>query len=168
MRIQIRWTALLLPFLSIIYHSAFAEEFLPLPENSAIVLAVTADGVQIYESKPNPSGGFQWSLKGPEAQLKSMSGEILGKHGAGPSWTLNDGSSIVASIPALKNLPASKSVPWLLLAVKSKSGSGLLDKVDYVVRVATDGGAAPADPPKSEGETVKVKYQAIYLFLHKA
>jgi hypothetical protein len=92
----------------------------------------------------------------------------LGKHGAGPSWTLNDGSSIVASLPPLKNLASPKSVPWLLLAVKSKSGSGILEKVDYVARVATEGGAAPADPPKAEGEIIKVKYQAIYLFLHKA
>jgi Protein of unknown function (DUF3455) len=56
----------------------------------------------------------------------------------------------------------------LLLAVKSKTGSGILEKVDYVVRVATEGGAAPADPPQAEGQIVKVKYQAIYLFLHKA
>ena len=33
------------------------------PENCAIVLAVAAEGEQIYESKPNPAGGFQWSLE---------------------------------------------------------------------------------------------------------
>ena len=157
----------LVMFCFVIRYSAFAEEFLGLPENSAIVLAAAADGVQIYESEPNPLGGFLWSLKAPEAELTSLSGEILGSHGAGPSWTLNDGSSIVASLPPLKNLTAPKSVPWLLVAVKSKSGSGILEKVDYVMRVATDGGVAPAEPPKAEGETVKVKYQAIYLFLHK-
>ena len=85
--------------LSVIRYSAFAEEFLGLPENSAIVLAAAADGVQIYESKPNPLGGFRWSLKAPEAELTSLSGEIVGSDGAGPSWTLNDGSSIVASLP---------------------------------------------------------------------
>jgi hypothetical protein len=54
--------------------SAFAEEFsgIAVPENSVIVLAVAAEGVQIYESKPNPAG-FQWSLKVPQAELKSMS-----------------------------------------------------------------------------------------------
>jgi hypothetical protein len=78
-------------------HSAFPEEFSGIaePENCAIVLAVVAEGVQIYESKANPAGGFQWSLKAPEAQLKSASGRVLGVHSAGPSWTLNDGSSIV-------------------------------------------------------------------------
>jgi hypothetical protein len=142
-----------------------AEDILPLPEKGSIVLAVVADGVQIYESKSNPTGGFQWSLKAPEAELKNPAGEIVGKHGAGPSWTLNDGSSIVGSVPPLKSVATPKSIPWLLVAVKSKNGSGLLEQVDYVMRVATEGGAAPAEPPKGEGETVKVKYHAIYLFL---
>jgi hypothetical protein len=54
-----------------------------------------------------------------------------------------------------------------LVAVKARSGSGILDKVDYVMRVATEGGVAPAEPPKTQGETAKEKYHAIYLFLHK-
>jgi Protein of unknown function (DUF3455) len=149
------------------YHSAFAQELIPFPKDSSIVLALVADGVQIYESQPNPAGGFQWSLKAPEAELKNAAGEILGKHGAGPSWTLNDSSSIVGSVPPLKNLAAPSSIPWLLIAVKARSGSGILDKVDYVMRVATEGGAAPAEPPKTQSETAQAKYHAIYLFLHK-
>ena len=47
-------------------------------------------------------------------------------------------------------MAASGSIPWLLIAVKSKSGSGTLDKADYVLRVATDGGAAPTEPPNGE------------------
>jgi hypothetical protein len=151
--------------LLLLWHSARAEDLLPLPEKSVVLLAVVGEGVQIYESKSNPAGGFQWSLKAPEADLKSASGETLGKHGAGPRWTLNDGSSIVGSVPPLKSVPISNSVPWLLLSVKSKSGSGLLEKADYVMRVATDGGVAPTTPPKEENETARVKYHAIYLFL---
>jgi Protein of unknown function (DUF3455) len=172
MRIPRVWSAVLALFCLSVCRSASADEFpgIPLPENSVIVLAVVAEGVQIYESKTNPSGGFQWSLKAPEAELKNLSGEIVGHHGAGPSWSLNDGSSIVGSIPPLKNLaaPDANGIPWLLVAVKSKSGSGVLDKIDYVMRVATDGGIAPTEPPKAEGETVKVKYHAIYLFLRKS
>ncbi len=141
---------------------ALAEEFLPLPESSSILFSLAVE--RVYEIKPNPAGGFQWSLKAPDAELKSLSGEVLGKHGSGPSWTLNGCSSIVGSVPPLKNLAAPASIPWLLLAVKSKSGSGILDKVDYVMRVATNGGVAPAEPPKAEGETVKVKYHAISSF----
>jgi hypothetical protein len=147
--------------------SAFAEAFsgIGVPENSAIVLTVAAEGFQIYESKPNAAGGFRWSLKTPEAELRSASGEVLGKHGAGPSWTLNDGGSIVGSLPPLNNVASPGTIPWLLIAVKSKSGSGTLDKVDYVMRVATEGGVAPAEAPQTEGATVKVKYHAIYIFL---
>jgi hypothetical protein len=65
-------------------------------ENSVIVLAVAAEGVLIYESEPTSAGGFQWSLKVPQAELKSTSGEVLGKDGAGPSLTLNDAA---ASLP---------------------------------------------------------------------
>ena len=150
-------------------HSASADEFsgIAVPENSAIVLAVAAEGVQIYESKPNPAGGFQWSLKAAEAELKNTSGEVLGKHGAGPSWTLSDGSGIVGSLPPLKNVAVPGSIPWLLVAVSSKSGSGTLAKVDYVMRVATDGGVAPKEAPKAEGATARVKYHAIYIFLRK-
>jgi uncharacterized protein DUF3455 len=150
-------------------HSAFSEDFSGIAglENCTIVLAVAAEGVQIYESKPNPAGGFQWSLKAPEAQLKSASGQVLGTHGAGPSWTLNDGSSIVGSVPPLKSVAVSGSIPWLLIAVKSKSGSGTLDKVDYVLRVATDGGVAPTERPNVEGATARVKYDAIYIFLRR-
>lgn len=150
------------------HQSAFSEEFsgIAVPENSTIVLAVAAEGVQIYESKPHPGGGFQWSLKAPDALLKNAYGEVVGKHGAGPSWTLNDGSSIVGSLPPLKNVAAdSRSIPWLLIAVESKSGSGTLEKVDYVMRVATEGGTAPIESPKVEAATAKVKYRAIYIFL---
>ena len=164
---QIPNTVLVLSSL-IFCHSLMAQGFLPLPENSAIVSAVAGEGVQIYESKPNPSGGFQWSLKAPEANLKGLSGEILGKHGAGPSWTMNDGSSIVGNQPPLEAVVASKGVPWLLVSVKLKSGSGILNQVDYVVRVAADGGVAPAEPPKTRGATIRIRYRAIYVFLHQA
>jgi hypothetical protein len=62
---------------------------------------------------------------------------------------------------------APESIPWLLIAVKSKTGSGTLDKADYVLRVATDGGVAPTEPPNVEGATARVKYHAIYIFLRR-
>jgi hypothetical protein len=35
------------------------------------------------------------------------------------------------------------------------------------MRVATDGGIPPTEPPRAEGATVSVKYHAIYIFLRK-
>lgn len=167
---RIPWSAVSALLCLAVCRPVSADEFpgLPLPENSAIVLAVVAEGVQIYESKTNPSGGFQWSLKAPDAELKKLSGEIIGHHGAGPSWSLTDGSSIVGNSPPIKNIAAPGNIPWLLVAVKSRNGSGILDKADYVMRIATEGGAAPTEPPKAEGETTNIKYRAIYLFVRKS
>ena len=58
-----------------------------LPGNSRLVWAVVGEGVQIYEAKPNPAGGYKWALKAPEAELKDLSGKLFGKHFAGPSWS---------------------------------------------------------------------------------
>jgi Protein of unknown function (DUF3455) len=142
---------------------------IPLPENSSIVLAVAAEGVQIYETKRNATGAYEWALKAPEAELKSLSGEVLGKHYAGPSWSLNDGSQLTGSLPPVKavSAPEAGNIPWLLVAPKSRSEAGLLSKVDFVVRIATAGGVAPTEPPKSQTDIARVNYRAIYLFLRK-
>jgi len=141
-----------------------------LPENSHLVWAVVGEGVQIYEAKANPAGGYQWTLKMPEAELKDLSGQLVGKHFAGPGWSANDGSEVVGALPPLKTWTShdSKNIAWLLVAVKSRSGSGLLEKVDYVVRISTEGGVPPNELPKTERETARVKYHAIYLFLRRA
>ena len=154
-----------------IHFEATAAEFpgVPLPENARIVLAVVAEGAQIYESKLNSTGGYQWALKAPEAELKSLSGDVLGKHFAGPSWSLNDGSQFVGSLPPLKAVssPDTGNIQWLLVAAKSRSETGVLSHVDFVARVATSGGVAPAEAPKNSTDTVRVNYRAIYLFLQK-
>jgi hypothetical protein len=151
--------------------AAVAAEFqgVPLPEGTNIVLSLAAEGVQIYESKPNSTGAYEWALKAPEAELKSLTGQILGKHYGGPAWSLNDGSQVLGSLPPVKavSAPDGRNIPWLLVAAKSSSGAGLLSKIDYVVRIATAGGVAPEEAPKSQTDTVRVNYRAIYLFLRK-
>jgi Protein of unknown function (DUF3455) len=152
--------------------SALAAEFqgLPLPENTSVVLAADGEGVQIYESRTSSAGGYQWVLKAPEAELKSLTGEILGKHFGGPAWSLNDGSELLGSLPPLKAISAAnrQNIPWLLIAAKSRNGLGILGSAEYVLRIATVGGIPPAEPPKSATDTARVKYRAIYLFLRQA
>jgi hypothetical protein len=151
--------------------AAPAAEFqgVPLPEGASIVLAVVGEGAQIYQSKPNSAGGYEWTLKAPEAELKSLTGEVIGKHYGGPTWSLNDGSQLVGSLPPLKtiSLPDGRNIPWLLVATKSRSEAGILSKIDYVARIATSSGVAPEEAPKSQADTVRVNYRAIYLFLRK-
>jgi Protein of unknown function (DUF3455) len=165
------WTFVLLILSFGLFYTASAADFegIPLPENTSIALVVIGDGVQIYESKLNSMGTLEWALKAPEAALKNLAGEVVGKHYGGPSWSLNDGSQLVGNLPPLKatNSPDGRNIPWLLVAAKSKSDAGLLSKVDFVARIGTSGGVAPEEPPKNQTDTVKVKYQAIYLFLRK-
>lgn len=142
---------------------------LPLPESTSIVLAIEGEGVQIYQSRAKAAGEYEWVFKAPEAELKSFTGEILGKHFAGPTWSLSDGSQLVGSLPPLKTVsaPNQQDIPWLLIAAKSKSGTGALSSAEYVLRIATTGGTPPHEPPKAATDTARVKYRAIYLFLQK-
>ena len=57
------------------------------------------------------------------------------------------------------------AIPWLLLAADSSQGDGVLAGVDYIQRLETRGGLAPAgacDP--AADATVAVPYRARYVF----
>jgi uncharacterized protein DUF3455 len=137
------------------------------PPDATVVLALAAEGVQIYEAKSDPVHGLQWALKAPEAELRNLAGELIVKHFAGPSWRANDGSEIIGALPPLTTSPAGRNIPWLVVSVKSNSGSGLLQNIGYVARIATDGGAAPPEPPKNQTDIARIRYRAIYLFFQK-
>ena len=143
------------------------EQGLAIPEHTRIVAALQAEGVQIYEGKPQPNGSLGWSLVGPDAKLKNLDGSPVGSHSIGPVWKADDGSEIKATRAPLANWksPDPKNVAWLLLEVGSQGGAGLFADVHYVMRVSTIGGAAPSDAPGQTGQRVSVPYRAIYLFL---
>jgi hypothetical protein len=62
--------------------------------------------------------------------------------------------------------PQPNSIPWLLLRAKSRSGSGVFASVDYIARVHTEGGLAPADgcDATHTGAERRVPYAALYVF----
>jgi hypothetical protein len=95
----------------------------------------------------------------PEAQLSGRSGRI--HHFAGPSWqSERDGSLVTAA--KLAASPLTGTIPELLLQVQTHTGTGILSRADYINRLSTSGGVAPATC--TSGETVKVPYQALYVF----
>ena len=149
------------------WRNSFGEDRgISVPDHTRIVTALQAEGVQIYEAKVQANGSLGWSLVGPDAKLETLDGQLAGLHSPGPRWKANDGSEVKAIKPPLQNLksPDPKSVAWLLLEVSSE-GNGLFSGVQYVARVSTIGGAAPADAPAQAGEKKSVPYRAIYLFL---
>jgi hypothetical protein len=137
------------------------------PKGQVVLLKLKAAGVQIYEckAKADQPGQFEWVLKAPEADLVDEAGKKVGKHYAGPTWESHDGSKVAAKLVEKAPAPKEGDIPWLLLKATANEGRGVISKAEYVQRVDTEGGAAPARADKSqEGRTVRVDYKATYIF----
>jgi hypothetical protein len=141
---------------------------LAVPPPQMLVLAASATGVQIYHcqaSKTDPEKR-QWVFSAPEAELFDAAGKKIGKHYAGPTWELNDGSKVVGEVIARDKGQDADAIAWLLLKATQTSGSGTLGRVQSIQRLFTAGGQAPAtDCDKSqEGREFRAPYRATYNF----
>ena len=58
-----------------------------------------AEGAQIYHCKPDGEGKLTWQFREPVATLL-LQGETVGRHYAGPSWEMHDGSAVSAKVTA--------------------------------------------------------------------
>jgi hypothetical protein len=138
------------------------------PADQTAFLQVHATGVQIYEcnSKPEAPGTFSWIFQSPEATLADRRGHDIGRHFAGPSWELRDGSGVVGEVTARDPGPDPAAIPWLLLRAKSTSGSGALSKTQSILRIRTTGGVAPTTPctEAQAHSVVRVPYTGDYYF----
>jgi len=136
------------------------------PAGLSVYITALATGVQIYTCGKNAAGAWTWIFKAPEAALTDAQKKPLGKHYAGPTWEGLDGGKVVGAAQANASSP-SGSIPWLLLDIKSREGSGGFAAAKNILRVATTGGTAPAqgcDEAHSGAEN-RVPYTATYLFL---
>ncbi len=122
---------------------------------------VHAKGVQIYVCSADASGKLSWTLKAPEATFEDENG-LHGKHYAGPTWEVADGSKVVGKKDA--ESPAEGAIPWLLLEAKSHEGNGLLSAVTYIQRISTTGGKAPPVKDAKAGDEARIDYTADYVF----
>lgn len=123
-------------------------------------------GVQLYDCTAI-AGRYTWKPAGPDAVLIDGAGQVRGRHFVGPSWQALDGSrvtgSVVQSIPA----PEADAVPWLMLAARSHAGTGLFDRVAFILRLDTVGGVPrPSACVDSRSPThARVAYEATYVFV---
>jgi len=96
----------------------------------------------------------------PEAQLLGTGGRI--HHFGGPSWqSVRDNSLVTATKVAA--VDRAGTIPELLLKVATHTGKGILDKADFINRLYTSGGVAPAGTCAA-GTVAKVPYKAVYVF----
>jgi Protein of unknown function (DUF3455) len=135
------------------------------PAGSAMLLELSADGVQIYSCEAK-EGRFEWSFKAPEANLFDERGRQAGTHFGGPTWKMVDGSAVVGEVIAKADAPEPGAIPWLLLRAKSHEGSGALSAVAYIRRSETKGGVAPKTGCDAGhlSEQARMRYSATYQF----
>src|SRR6266850_5712593 len=142
----------------------------PLPDaiaapGEAIVLAVHAEGAQVYECKATVDGKLAWAFREPIATLLA-DGKTVGRHYAGPNWEHSDGSAVVGK--AAGNAPGAtpNDIPWLKLTVVSQRGNGVLSGITTVQRINTQGGKLDGACDKA-GSFRSAPYSAEYVFLRK-
>lgn len=144
------------------------------PGGNTRVATFFAEGVQKYKSQPKAGSSpviYEWVFIAPQANLYDLTNAKIGTHSAGPTWQLSAMDSIYGQqfAPA-KSAPSpdASSIDWLLLMPKTgKIPTGVFANVSYIQRIATKVGKAPATLPISAGETIDVKYTAIYRFTKK-
>jgi Protein of unknown function (DUF3455) len=136
------------------------------PEGEQVVLRVHAKGDQVYVCQSGVTRNA-WRLREPDAQLFDPDGKLVGKHFAGPSWQVNDGSKVRGEAEANAPSPDKNSIPWLRLKVISHEGTGVLSPVTTVLRINTKGGATASETGCDEahaGKELRVPYEADYVF----
>ena len=120
-----------------------------------------AKGVQVYQCT-----GGAWVFVEPAANLlgwvRRPTNLATAVHFRGPSWESTDDGSLVEA-RAVASSPVPGSIPQLLLQATRNRGDGAFGQVSYLQRLATRGGAAPADAC-TDGQTTGVLYQARYRF----
>ena len=142
------------------------------PTGATVKARAHAVGSQIYTCTASDGADagaptYAWAFKAPDARLYDSTGVQFGTHGAGPSWTSNDGSVVNGMKVAGVDAPQAGAIQWLLLRITSTTGAGEFSDVTFVQRLNTVGGVAPATGCDSTtaGTDVPIGYSADYYFL---
>jgi hypothetical protein len=130
-----------------------------------LIATAHAEGAQIYDCKADTGGQLVWQFREPIATLV-IDGKTVGRHYAGPSWEMLDGSAVVGKQVARAPGATPQDIPWLKLDVASSRGTGKLSGVMTVQRLNTKGGVA-AGQCDAAGAMLSVPHSADYAFLKK-
>jgi hypothetical protein len=140
---------------------------LAVPAAAKVAARFHAIGAQVYACAAAPgTTSYAWTLTKPDATLYDQKGLLAGTHGAGPTWTSKDGSSVVGKKVAQADAPAADAVPWLLLRAEKTAGPGVFAQITFVQRVNTKHGKAPSAgcDAGTKGAERRVDYSADYYF----
>jgi len=155
--------ALLVPLSTAFLAHAEVPDAIAAP-GETLVTTIHAEGAQVYECKADAAGKLSWQFREPIATL-IVDGKTVGRHYAGPSWELTDGSLIIARVAGRAPGATPKDIPLLKLEVAAHRG-GQLAGATTVQRLNTKGGVAEGTCGKA-GTFLNVPYSADYAFLKK-
>jgi Protein of unknown function (DUF3455) len=136
--------------------SQMGKESIDVPSDFRLLFKAVGRGDQVYGCVDG-----RWALEAPDAELLNQDGSVIGRHFAGPTWQLNDGSWVKGRAVAKQVAPDATGVPWLLL--ESVGGTGRLGTIRFIQRTGTHGGNAP-DGSCSLSAMRRVPYTATYSF----
>ena len=130
-----------------------------------LVATVNAVGAQVYECKLDTAGNLVWQFREPIATLL-IAGKTVGRHYAGPSWEVTDGSVVSGKVAGRAPGATPNDIPLLKLDVAARRGQGQLANVTTIQRINTRGGVADG-MCESRGAFLSVPYTADYVFDRK-
>ncbi len=133
--------------------------------DQTVVATYHAEGAQIYECMAATVGKLSWVFREPIATLLFKQ-TTVGRHYAGPTWELSDGSAVVGKVATSVPGATASDIPWLKLDVVNKHGNGLLASINTVQRLNTRGGVLQGACDQA-GSFRSVAYSADYSFLTK-
>lgn len=152
--------------------TAFSQDALPdaikVPAGHRVVMETVGVGEITYEcrEKAGMPGQAEWVFVGPSAVLNDRAGKAVGRYYGPPAtWEAADGSRLTGA--QLATAPAgSGNLPYQLVQANPAMGSGAMNGVTHVQRVALKGGVAPAAgcSAATKGARQVVPYQADYVF----
>ena len=134
-------------------------------EGTVVLMTAHGVGAQIYECATDTVGKHGWQFREPVATLL-IDGRTVGRHFAGPTWELPDGSVIAGKVVGRAPGATGDDIPWLKLE-PAATGTGQFAVVTTIQRINTKGGAL-AGACDTAGQFVAVPYASDYVFLKKA
>ena len=130
-----------------------------------LVATAHAVGAQVYECQSNSAGKLVWQFREPIATVL-VDGKTVGRHYAGPTWEMSDGSAVSAKVAARAPGAGPNDIPLLKLEATALNGTGKLNGVTTIQRLDTHGGSAEG-ACDSRGTFLSVPYTADYTFYRK-
>jgi hypothetical protein len=130
-----------------------------------LVASAFAVGAQVYECKYDIADNLIWQLREPIATL-FIGGKTVGRHYAGPTWELSDGSVVSGKVAGRAAAAKATDIPLLKLDASTQRSGGQLAEVTTIQRLNTRGGVAEGIC-ELPGTVVSVPYTAEYAFYRR-